>query len=111
MKSNPILLILCLLCLRCGGAGATPPETLRLSDLVNRPNRWRATVALKKDFKFSEGQTAHTGQEVRVIEFKERDVVVEADHDLVFGVSPNDCDLIGRCQPSVGGPDPCSTRR
>lgn len=94
MRFCPSVVVLCLVSLLPTAAGGAPPETLRLSDLVNRPDRWPSAVTLKKDFQFVGGKAAQAGQKVRVLEFRGRDVVVDAGADLVFGFSANDCDLL-----------------
>ncbi len=92
--SHRNLTTLCLVATLCFPALAAPPQTLNLSDLVNHPERWPATVTLKKDFRFGGGHTAQAGQQVAVFEFNGRQVGVDAGNDLYFGVSPNDCDLL-----------------
>ncbi|MBI1368163.1 MAG: redoxin family protein [Planctomycetes bacterium] len=73
---------------------AAPPETLKLSDIANRPDRLPETVVLNADFNFTGGASAKKGQTVQVLEFNGGEVVVNAGNDLVFGVSPAQCDLL-----------------
>jgi len=88
-------LALALLCLPLVAAqAAAPTETLALGDLVQRPDRWPASVKLKRDFQFSGGQGARAGQAVRVVEFNGAQVTVEAENELFFDVAPGDCDLL-----------------
>jgi len=47
-------------------AAGAPPETLSLADLVNRPDRWPATVSLPGDMRFKDGFVVHQGDQVRV---------------------------------------------
>jgi nucleoredoxin len=76
------------------GAQAAPPATLALKDLAQRPDRWPATVKLKRDFQFSGGGGARAGQSVRVLEFNGGAVVADAGNELVFEVAPAECDLL-----------------
>lgn len=84
--------------LLCGSfARSTPsqqPETLKLSDLVNHPERWPAAVKVLKDFKFSAGGGLKAGQMVKVLEFKGAQVLVDAGNQSSFEVAPADCDLL-----------------
>jgi thiol-disulfide isomerase/thioredoxin len=44
---------------------------------------------------FNGGQSARKGQQVRIVEFtRPQEVVVDAGNDLVFGLAPEDCDLL-----------------
>lgn len=88
----PCLLLL-LGSLAPAAAQASAPETLALRDLVQRPDRWPASVKLKKDFQFASG-SARAGQAVSVVEFNGAQVTVHAGNELYFDVSPADCDLL-----------------
>lgn len=94
-SKRPLLsLVLALACLATASAQAAPPETLSLQDLVQRPDRWPAAVKLRRDFNFSGGGGARTGQAVHVVEFNGAQVLVDAGNELVFEVAPGDCDLL-----------------
>jgi nucleoredoxin len=86
---------LALLCLPLVAAQAAAPlETLALRDLVQRPDRWPASVKLKRDFQFSGGQGARAGQAVKVVEFNGAQLTVDAGNELFFDIGPGDCDLL-----------------
>jgi nucleoredoxin len=72
---------------------AAPPETLTLSDLVNRPDRWPETVTLSRDFQFTNGTTAHTGDKARVMRFDGAKVGLVAGK-ISFLATPEDCGLL-----------------
>jgi len=73
---------------------AAPPDRLVLTDLTNRPDRWPQSVTLKADFQFDGGKSAHRGQVVALEQFDGSNVLVAADADLWFNVTPDQCDLL-----------------
>ncbi len=91
----PILIVLVLFAaLTSAVRAAAPPETLKLADLVNHPDRWPASVTLNCDFKFTDGSSAKKGQSVRIIQFNGSEVVVDGGNNVSFGIAPGDCDLL-----------------
>lgn len=92
MKRSLSLLVLAFLAL--AAAQSAPPQTLGLQDLVQRPDRWPATVKLKRDFQLSGGGAVRTGQAVKVLEFDGAQVVIDAGNELFFEIAPGDCDLL-----------------
>ena len=79
-------------------AFATPArvqaETLALPNLVNRADLWPTAVTLNRAFDFAGGTSVKAGQSVKVLEFDGARVVVDAGDDLVFAITPGDCDLL-----------------
>ncbi len=73
---------------------ATQAEALTLQNLVGRPDLWPASVTLTKGFTFASGKGAKAGQTVKVLEFDGAQVVVDAGNDVVFALTPGDCDLL-----------------
>ena len=69
------------------------PETLSLADLVNRPDRWPATVTVPQDFKFNNGAIVHQGDKARVTRFDGTQVGVAAGN-VRFMMKPDDCGLL-----------------
>lgn len=51
---------------------AAPPDTLTLADLVNRPDRWPATVTVPQDMHFTNGAVVHAGDKAKVVVFDGR---------------------------------------
>ena len=76
------------------GAAATQPETLTLADLVNRPDRWPATVTLPHDFRFNDGFTVHQGDPARVGLFDGTRVGLIAAGNHRFAAAPADVGLL-----------------
>jgi len=72
---------------------AAPPDTLTLTDLVNRPDRWPATVTLARDFQFNNGAVVHTGDSAQVKRFDGRQVALVAGK-VSFLATPQDCGLL-----------------
>ena len=93
MKTHALFLVAVLV-----GAGSyaavAPPETLTLADLVNRPDRWPAAVALPRDLTFKDGFTVHQGDKVRVGMFDGTRVGLIAAGNHRFAASPADCGLL-----------------
>jgi len=72
---------------------AAPPDTLTLADLVNRPDRWPATVTLQRDFQFNNGAVVHSGDTARVVRFDGARVALVSGK-VSFLVTPQDCGLL-----------------
>jgi thiol-disulfide isomerase/thioredoxin len=72
---------------------AAPPETLSLSDLVNRPDRWPESVTLQRDFQFTNGTVLHSGDKARVKQFDGAHVGLISGR-VSFLVTPQDCGLL-----------------
>lgn len=87
-------LSVCLIAMLTAAVTAAPPQTLSLGNLAHRPDLWPETVTLQKSYRFSGGQSATKGQAVKVVDFDGSQVAVDAGHDLVFQISPADCDLL-----------------
>jgi nucleoredoxin len=99
MKPSPArlapVIALVLACLTLAAFQAKPPvETLALRDLVQRPDRWPASVTLKRDLQHPSGATARAGQAVKVVEFNGIQLTVDAGNQLSFEIGPEDCDLL-----------------
>lgn len=75
-------------------ADGPPPETLTLQDLVNRPDRWPATVTLPRDFVFNAGVTVHKGDQARVLQFDGSKVLLIAPGNIRFAAPPADSGLL-----------------
>ncbi len=75
-------------------AVGAPPETLTLADLVNRPDRWPAAVALPRDFRFKDGFVLHAGDKVRVAMFDGTRVGLIAAGNHRFAAAPADVGLL-----------------
>lgn len=73
---------------------AAQAQTLTLRDLVNRPDRWPASVALAHEFKFSGGASLKAGASVKVVEFGGATLLVDGGGGLYFDIKPEDCDLL-----------------
>jgi thiol-disulfide isomerase/thioredoxin len=90
-----LVLLACALAGALGtGAAAATPETLTLTDLVNRPDHWPATVILQGDFKFSTGAVVHKGDSARVARFDGSRVLLITSANLPVNVAPADCGLL-----------------
>ena len=90
------LIIVAFLWLYCGtsfGAADAPPATLTLGDLVNHPERWPATVTLKRDYRFSSGAVAHQGDKARVLKFDGSQVQLAAGK-IMFRDKPESCGFV-----------------
>lgn len=74
-------------------AAKAPPEVLTLADLVARPERWPAQVAVGKEMRFAGGKTVSAGQEARVLDFDGRQLVLGAG-DLMFRLPVADSNLL-----------------
>ena len=75
-------------------ARAVQAEALTLQGLIHRPDLWPPAVILSKDFSFAGANAIKAGQTVKVLEFDGSQLVVDAGNDLVFGITPDDCDLL-----------------
>jgi thiol-disulfide isomerase/thioredoxin len=75
-------------------AAATPPDQLTLSDLVNHPDRWPATVTLPSDITFSNGMVVHQGQQVGVAAFDGTNCILVAQGNFRFRASAADVGLL-----------------
>jgi nucleoredoxin len=94
MKSISTFLLLGFAAFFCNIAWSAAPETLKLPDLVNRPDRWPASVTLKKDIKFSDGAGASKGQKLQIIQFQGSQLGVDGGNNLLFEVAPDDTDFL-----------------
>jgi hypothetical protein len=88
------VLIAVLCCLGAAAVRAAPPETLSLADLVNRPDRWPATLTLKRDFQFSNGNAVHQGEQLHIQRFDGAHLFVATLSNHLFGAAPEDCGLL-----------------
>ena len=93
--SVPALALVALVWAVPAAAQAAPAalEKLALADLVRRPDRWPASIKLKRAFAFS-GGSVPAGKEVKVLEFDGAQVLVDGGNELYFEVAPDDCDLL-----------------
>jgi nucleoredoxin len=75
-------------------AGAAVPETLKLTDIANRPERLPAKVTLNQEFSFADGSSVKSGQEVTPIEFDGRELIVDPGDGVVFGIPADASNLL-----------------
>lgn len=85
-----------LICASTGFAAgaAAPPETLRINDLVNRPDRWPAKTTLTRDIDAGGGKGARKGDQVTIIQFDGQDIGVDCSNDVLVAIGPEDCDIL-----------------
>jgi len=93
MKSLAVGVLL-FVCAAFAAQAPAAPDTLKLADLVNRPERWPAQVTLARDFSFGGGKSAKSGQKVHVIEFNGSQLTADAGDELVFDLAPTECDFL-----------------
>ncbi len=75
-------------------AAGTPPDSLTLQDLVNRPDRWPASVTLPRDFVFNNGAAIHKGDKATVVQFDGAKVLLIGSGNIRFTATPADSGLL-----------------
>jgi thiol-disulfide isomerase/thioredoxin len=78
----------------CACAAAAPPDTLALTDLVNRPDRWPTTVSLVGDFTFGNGMVVHQTDKLPIVGFDGTRVKLIGPRNALIGVKAQDCNLL-----------------
>jgi thiol-disulfide isomerase/thioredoxin len=73
---------------------ATPPDKLAPADLVNRPDRWPATITLKGDIHFTNGTVVHSGDKAHVLDFNGQRVGLISPAGALFALPPADAGLV-----------------
>lgn len=75
-------------------SAATPPQTLTLQDLSNRPDRWPAQVTIQRALNFGASKLA-AGQKVAIVEYNGgSELGVDAGNGQLYGIDVKDCDLL-----------------
>ena len=73
---------------------ATPPDTLTLQDLANRPDRWPASVTVPRDFIFNNGAAVHKGDKATVVQFDGTKVLLIGAGNIRFTATAADSGIL-----------------
>lgn len=96
MKSCPTLLVVLGSLVTCLSNQAAVPATLTLQDLRDHPERWPTAVTVPRDLQFQGGAVVKKGEQVKLVELKGSEVVVDNRKGLVFGLPIAESDVVAR---------------